>query len=152
MPFTPWRAELSDSSTSAWSCRDMRILLPLIGTPSRQYIFFVHGPENTSYGREVVAWLEEKKSAKVRHSSSVAAVATILSHPGVAFIRRRRLNSTADLLGWVNRNCLKGIMYRVLLRLLCWRAIIFRRVLRWSTRLGIGKRNRMPHWIFQDGV
>ena len=75
------------------------------------------------------------KSAKVQYSSSVAA-ATILSHYywgrfliiiGVAFVHRRksRFNNTVDRLGWVNHNSLKRLMYRVLLRLCCWNAIIF---------------------------
>ena len=154
LPFMLWCAEWRNSSTSARSCRDMRLSLPLIDTPSRHgrrrpFSFYswrfieTHDPENTSYGWEVIAWLGKAILYKICKGLAFF-VCTHRSYdpfqcyslqPRVAFVHRRRglFNSSVDRLGWVNRNCLKGLMYRILLRLSCWRVIIFPRVLRWGT-------------------
>ena len=141
--FTPWYAEWSDFSVSAWSCWGMRILLPFIGAPSRQYIFLVYGPENTSYGWEFIAWLGGSHFVQnlLRYSILHLWPPWLWSFPMLylstwvtsIYQHRGRFNSTVDRLGWINHNCLKRLMYWVLLHLCCWHMIVFARVLRWGT-------------------
>ena len=83
IPFMPWCAAGSDSSTSARSCRGIRILLALTVTPSKQHNSSRMGQKTWIMGRRSLRDLGELfwiTCTMVRHSSSVAAAAIILSY------------------------------------------------------------------------
>ena len=153
MLFTPWCAEYLCTKLSGYEN-----FFAFNWYSFKVIYFLAYGPETWAMSGRSLRDLGkpfDTKSAKVRHSSSVAAAATIHSHViafnlgSLSYIDMKAAVTTLSIdLGCINHNCLKGLMYRVAPVLLTCNHLPS--CSQMGYLMGIRKWNWVPHWVFWE--